>query len=146
MPTWTSITSSAGRDGTALAGAVAAAFHKRPGTRVVVLFPDGRVSPRQQHQLTCWGENIISLSVRGEFDDCQRLAKELFAESEAVHGCRLVERNRPARPSLASQALDHVAAQRSASGGQIEQNGRVDLDACGFNDIELGRGQEGDDG
>ena len=60
--------------------AVAAAFHRRPETRVVVLFPEGRVSARQQHQLTCWGENVISLAVRGEFDDCQRLAKEAFAD------------------------------------------------------------------
>ena len=45
-------------------GAVAAAFHSRPGMRVVVLFPDGQVSPRQQHQLTCWGGNVISLAVR----------------------------------------------------------------------------------
>ena len=64
-------------------GAVAAAFHRQPGTRVVVLFPEGRVSARQQHQLTCWGDNIISLAVRGEFDDCQRMAKELFANQAA---------------------------------------------------------------
>lgn len=63
-------------------GAVAAAFHKRPGTRVVVLFPAGRVSPRQQHQLTCWGDNVLSIAVKGEFDDCQRLVKELFANPE----------------------------------------------------------------
>ena len=62
-------------------GAVAAAFHRKPNTRVVVLFPDGRVSPRQQHQLTCWGDNIVSLAVKGEFDDCQRLAKSLFADT-----------------------------------------------------------------
>ena len=63
-------------------GAVAAAFHKRPGTRVVVLFPEGRVSPRQEHQLTCWGDNVLSLAVKGEFDDCQRLVKELFANPD----------------------------------------------------------------
>lgn len=62
-------------------GAVAAAFHRRPGLRVVVLFPHGRVSPRQQHQLTCWGDNVTSLAVRGEFDDCQRLVKEAFADA-----------------------------------------------------------------
>jgi len=63
-------------------GAVAAAFHKQPGIRVVILFPDGRVSPRQQHQMTCWGDNIISLAVKGEFDDCQRLVKQLFADAD----------------------------------------------------------------
>lgn len=60
--------------------AVAAAFHRRPGFRVVVLFPDGRVSPRQQHQLTCWSDNVTALAVSGEFDDCQRLVKEAFAD------------------------------------------------------------------
>jgi threonine synthase len=74
-------------------GAVAAAFHQRPGTRVVVLFPDGRVSPRQQHQLTCWGDNIISLAVKGEFDDCQRLAKELFADKAVSEQFNLCSAN-----------------------------------------------------
>src|SRR3546814_9828529 len=31
--------------------AVAAAFHRQPGIRVVILYPDGLVSPRQAHQL-----------------------------------------------------------------------------------------------
>lgn len=74
-------------------GAVAAAFHKQPGTRVVVLFPEGRVSPRQQHQLTCWGDNIISLAVQGEFDDCQRVAKQLFADSDSTARFNLCSAN-----------------------------------------------------
>lgn len=62
-------------------GAVAAAFHGRPEARVVVLYPDGLVSPRQEQQLTCWGGNVGALSVAGTFDDCQRLVKAAFAES-----------------------------------------------------------------
>jgi len=61
-------------------GAVAAAFHRRPWARVVVLFPEGLVSPRQQQQLTCWGDNVRALAVRGTFDECQRLVKEAFAD------------------------------------------------------------------
>jgi threonine synthase len=61
-------------------GAVAAAFHRRPGTEVFVLFPRGGVSPTQQQQLTCWGDNVSSLAVRGSFDDCQRLVKEAFLD------------------------------------------------------------------
>jgi threonine synthase len=60
-------------------GAVAAAFHGRPGIEVVVLYPRGLVSPRQELQLTCWGGNVRSLSVAGTFDDCQRLVKAAFA-------------------------------------------------------------------
>ena len=55
--------------------AVAAAFHKQPGLRVIVLYPDGRVSPRQAHQLGCFGDNITALRVAGSFDDCQALVK-----------------------------------------------------------------------
>lgn len=60
-------------------GAVAAAFDERPGIRVVVLFPNGRVSERQAHQLTCWSDNVLSLAVKGSFDDCQAIAKEAMA-------------------------------------------------------------------
>jgi threonine synthase len=61
-------------------GAVAAAFHRKPGIEVVVLFPKGLVSPTQERQLTCWGDNITSLAVQGTFDDCQRLVKEAFRD------------------------------------------------------------------
>lgn len=74
-------------------GAVASAYHRRAGMRVVVLFPLGRVSPRQQHQLTCWGDNVISLAVRGEFDDCQRLVKEAFADQQLARAHSLCSAN-----------------------------------------------------
>jgi len=61
-------------------GAVAAAFHRRPWVRVVILYPAGLVSPRQEQQLTCWGDNVASLRVAGTFDDCQRLVKEAFGD------------------------------------------------------------------
>lgn len=55
--------------------AVGAAFHGRPGARVVILYPDGKVSPRQAHQLGCFGGNVTALRVSGRFDDCQRMVK-----------------------------------------------------------------------
>ena len=63
-------------------GAVAAAFHERPGITVAVLFPKGLVSPTQERQLTCWGGNVRSLAVRGTFDDCQRLVKQAFVDPQ----------------------------------------------------------------
>ena len=62
-------------------GAVAAAFHRRPGIVVSVLFPKGLVSPTQERQLTCWGDNVHSFRVSGSFDDCQRLVKEAFVDA-----------------------------------------------------------------
>ncbi|WP_199101024.1 threonine synthase [Dyella sp. ASV21] len=61
--------------------AVAAAFHRQPGVRVVILYPDGRVSPRQAHQLGCFGDNVQALRVSGSFDDCQRMVKAALNDS-----------------------------------------------------------------
>lgn len=55
--------------------AVGAAFHGRSGVRVLILYPDGKVSPRQAHQLGCFGDNVTALRVAGRFDDCQRMVK-----------------------------------------------------------------------
>jgi threonine synthase len=63
-------------------GAVAAAFHGRPGVEVVVLYPKGRVSPRQEKQLTTWGDNVRAFAVRGDFDDCQRMAKGALTDPQ----------------------------------------------------------------
>ncbi len=63
-------------------GAVAAAFHRKDAVRVSVLYPRGLVSPTQEQQLTCWGDNVRALRVAGTFDDCQRLVKEAFVDPE----------------------------------------------------------------
>lgn len=60
--------------------AVGAAFHGQPGLRVVILYPDGRVSPRQAHQLGCFGGNVRALRVDGRFDDCQRMVKAALGD------------------------------------------------------------------
>ncbi len=74
-------------------GAVAAAFDGVAGIRVVVLYPKGLVSPRQEHQLCCWGENIISLRVTGRFDDCQALVKQAFNDASLRQRYRLSSAN-----------------------------------------------------
>jgi threonine synthase len=74
-------------------GAVAAAFHRRPWVRVVILYPAGLVSSRQEQQLTCWGENVASLRIAGTFDDCQRLVKEAFGDSRLARRHRFSSAN-----------------------------------------------------
>ena len=66
-------------------GAVARAFHGRPKTRVVVLFPDEGVSLQQRCQMSTLGDNVFAIAVAGTFDDCQELVKEAFA-SETLLG------------------------------------------------------------
>lgn len=91
-------------------GAVAAAFHNRPGIEVVVLYPRGLVSPRQELQLTCWGGNVRSLSVAGTFDDCQRMVKEAFADPSLRAHRELSSANSINVGRLLPQACYYVAA------------------------------------
>jgi threonine synthase len=91
-------------------GAVAAAFHGRPGIEVVVLFPKGLVSPAQQQQLTCWGGNVTSLAVRGSFDDCQRLVKEAFLDPSLRQRVALSSANSINLGRLLPQAAYYAAS------------------------------------
>jgi threonine synthase len=91
-------------------GAVAAAFHRRRGIRVGVLYPKGLVSPRQQHQLTCWGDNIRAFEVDGLFDDCQALVKAAFTDPNLQRQHRLTAANSINIGRLLPQVAYHAAA------------------------------------
>ncbi len=76
--------------------AVAHAFYKVPNTRVVVLYPDRRVSPTQEAQLTMFnGEraNVRAYAVAGSFDDCHRLTRQAFGDSDLRQHMRLTSAN-----------------------------------------------------
>lgn len=74
-------------------GAVASAFYKKPGIKVAILYPKGAVSPLQEKQLTCWGENIMSFRVEGSFDDCQKMVKEAFSNDALCEKYNLTSAN-----------------------------------------------------
>ena len=90
-------------------GAVAAAFHGRPGVVVSVLFPKGLVSPTQERQLTCWGDNVLSYRVDGTFDDCQRLVKEAFVDAGLKQRFELSSANSINLGRLLPQAVYYAA-------------------------------------
>lgn len=89
-------------------GAVAAAFHQKTNINVVVLYPDGKVSARQAHQLACWGDNIRTLAVTGVFDDCQRIVKEAFQDGWFQERFRLSSANSINIGRLLPQACYHA--------------------------------------
>jgi threonine synthase len=63
-------------------GAVANGFYGVKGVEVVVLYPSGKVSSVQEKQLTTLGKNVHALEVNGNFDDCQQLVKQAFADRQ----------------------------------------------------------------
>ena len=91
-------------------GAVAAAFHRRPWVRVVILYPAGLVSPRQEQQLCCWGDNVASLRIAGTFDDCQRLVKEAFGDQALSRKHRFSSANSINIGRLLPQAVYYAAS------------------------------------
>ncbi|MBL0710441.1 MAG: threonine synthase [Colwellia sp.] len=62
--------------------AVAHAFHGIDNIRVVIMYPKGKISLLQEKMFTTLGGNIETLSVEGDFDDCQALVKKSFDDKE----------------------------------------------------------------
>jgi threonine synthase len=71
-------------------GAAIEAFRGRARSDVIILFPDGRVSDVQRRMMTTPTDaNVHTLSVRGDFDDCQALVKGMFNHLSFRDGMRL---------------------------------------------------------
>ena len=110
--------------------AVAQAFHRVPDARVVVLYPEGQVSDVQEAQMASLGDNVTALSIRGTFDDCQRLVKQAFADDDLRRHVWLTPANSINLGRLLPQAfyyfllagppfLDAEARRAKAPGGPI---------------------------
>jgi threonine synthase len=110
-------------------GAVAHAFHAVPYTRVVVLYPDGRISPTQEAQLTVFNDetsadgtnagNVRAYAVAGSFDDCHRLTREAFGDRDLRQRMQLTSANSVNVGRLLPQMVYYfhaVAAAQRANG------------------------------
>ncbi|XOS86576.1 MAG: threonine synthase [Candidatus Karelsulcia muelleri] len=62
--------------------AVANAFNKIDGVKVVILYPSSKISILQEKQITTLGNNILALEIKGNFDDCQMLVKKAFSDNQ----------------------------------------------------------------
>ncbi len=98
-------------------GAVASAFHHVPGTRVVILYPKGKVSGLQEKQLTALGGNITALEIDGSFDDCQMLVKSAFLDRELSEKLNLTSANSINLARLVPQSFYYIHAARQLSEG-----------------------------
>lgn len=97
-------------------GAVGCAAEGRSAVRAVILYPDGRVSPFQAHQLSCWEKPVTTLKVDADFDACQKLVKSAFADRDLTRRHRLTSANSiniarllPQAAYLAFAAMRHRA-------------------------------------
>src|SRR6185503_2633266 len=101
--------------------AVGHAFHRVPNTRVVILYPDRRVSPTQEAQLTMFnGEraNVRAYAVAGSFDDCHRLTRAAFGDADLRRRMRLTSANSVNVGRLLPQSIYYFHAVAQLAGRQ----------------------------
>ncbi len=98
--------------------AVANGFYKVPGINVFVLYPKGLVSEVQEKQFTTLGENVTAIEVDGTFDDCQRMVKEAFLDTELNKALTLTSANSINLARLLPQSVyyHHAYAQLKKQG------------------------------
>jgi len=102
--------------------AVAHAFYRVPHTRVVILYPDGRVSPTQEAQLAMFnGEraNVRAYAVAGSFDDCHRLTREAFGDRDLRRSLRLTSANSVNVGRLLPQMVYYFHAVAQLGGAKV---------------------------
>ncbi len=88
-------------------------FSDVKGTRIIVFYPDGGVSPAQKKQMvTCPGKNTAVCAVRGNFDDAQSGVKAIFTGEKPAAGMRFSSANSINIGRLAPQIAYYFKAYR----------------------------------
>lgn len=100
--------------------AVAQGFYNLSGIRVVILYPQSKVSELQEKQLTTVGGNVTALEVEGTFDDCQGMVKEAFQDTSLNGKLSLTSANSINIARLLPQAFYYFYAYAQALKAQPE--------------------------
>ncbi|WP_158972053.1 threonine synthase [Paraglaciecola sp. L3A3] len=90
--------------------AVAHAFHGIENINVVILFPKGKISQLQEKLFTTLGDNIHTVAIDGDFDDCQQLVKTAFDDVDVREGLHLNSANSINISRLAAQVCYYFEA------------------------------------
>lgn len=96
--------------------AVANGFLGVENTRVIVLYPSGKVSDIQEKQFTTLGQNVTAVEIAGSFDDCQHLVKQAFLDKELQQKYFLTSANSINIARLIPQSFYYFNAYAQLSG------------------------------
>lgn len=105
--------------------AVGSAFNGVEGLDVTILYPEGKISPLQEKQLSTFTGNVRALKVKGTFDDCQKLVKTAFTDDDLRKKFRLSSANSINIARLLPQSFYYMYAAitakcKSATNNHIE--------------------------
>lgn len=122
-------------------------FRDVPGTKVAVFYPDEGVAKMQRLQMSIQdGNNVFVAAVEGNFDDCQRAVKKLFADeafNQALQekNTRVSSANSINFGRLAPQIAYYFSAYLDlVTGGKVDDGEEVDfvVPTGNFGDILAG--------
>lgn len=108
--------------------AVGSAFHNVPGIDVTILYPDGKISPLQEKQLSTFDGNVRALKVKGNFDDCQKLVKTAFTDKDLRNKFRLSSANSINISRLLPQSFYYMYSALVVK-NRIPQDSKIDTPA-----------------
>ncbi|MBK8199945.1 MAG: threonine synthase [Acidobacteria bacterium] len=101
-------------------GAAAAAFAGSAQARLVILHPEGRISPVQRLFMTTTGApNILNIATSGDFDDAQAIVKQLFADKDFARTVSLSGVNSINWARIAAQSVYYATSQAQLRGAPV---------------------------
>jgi len=112
-PRTTILTATSGDTG----AAVALAFFGQPDVDVVVLYPQGKVTPLQEKLFCTLGGNVRTIAIEDDFDACQQLVKQSFDDPDLVAEVGLNSANSINVARLLAQVCYYFEAVADLPGG-----------------------------
>ncbi|MEM9158405.1 MAG: threonine synthase [Verrucomicrobiota bacterium] len=94
----------------------------KEGVNIFILYPDGRVSPLQERQMTCTeASNVYPLSITGSFDDAQAALKDVFGDREFADKVNLSAVNSINLARVLAQCVYYIYAWLKLPAGEREK-------------------------
>ena len=117
--------------------AVAHAFYHLPNIRVVILYPQGKISPLQEKLFCTLGDNIHTIAIQSDFDACQALVKKAFDDEELKTAIGLNSANSINISRLLAQICYYFEAYAQLTPKQREQL-VISVPSGNFGDLTAG--------
>ncbi|OTQ58316.1 threonine synthase [Gilliamella sp. A7] len=117
--------------------AVAHAFYHLPNIRVVILYPEGKISPLQEKLFCTLGDNIHTIAIQSDFDACQALVKKAFDDEELKTKIGLNSANSINISRLLAQICYYFEAYAQLTAKQREQL-VISVPSGNFGDLTAG--------
>lgn len=107
--------------------------------QIFILFPQGRVSPIQERQMTTvLDDNVHNIAIRGTFDDGQHIVKSLFNDLEFKRQYHLGAVNSINWARVLAQVVYYFYAWGRTSGGDTSKKVSFSVPTGNFGDIFAG--------